>query len=159
MQINNVEGLNRLVGNLETKIPLFEKLDTSISASNIGWHIDHTLMVLIGIIDTTAKSEPSQYKWKFNFKRLVVIFKNKIPRGKAKAPKSVQPNGDYTIESLTNKITIAKSKLKQLKQMPNTKYFEHPGLGPMKLKQTIKFLEIHTRHHVGIIEDIIKSEE
>lgn len=152
-----MQALETLINQLESRIPQFETINPTISKSNIGWHIDHALMVLSGIIDTTAKSDPDNYKWKFNVKRFVVMFKNKIPRGKAKAPKSVQPIGDYTIESLTKKVAIAKSKLEQLKQLPKNKYFEHPGLGPMKLKQTIKFLEIHTRHHYEIIADIEKG--
>jgi hypothetical protein len=154
-----MQTLDILINQLEASIPKFEKYSATISKSNIGWHIDHALMVLIGIIDTTSKSDPSIYKWEFNFKRFVVMARRKIPRGKAKAPKSVIPKGDYNLDSLKNKIAIAKSKLEELMQMPSNKYFPHPGLGNMKLKQTIKFLEIHTSHHLRIIEEIGRSEE
>ena len=115
-------------------------------------------MVLVGIIDTTAKSDPSKYKWEFNLRRFVVMTRRKIPRGKATAPKSVQPLGDYTKETLLHKISKAKLKLEELKQFSVDKYFPHPGLGNMKLKQMIKFLEIHTMHHLRIIEEIDLSE-
>jgi hypothetical protein len=115
-------------------------------------------MVLIGIIDTTAKSDPAKYKWEFNFSRFVVMTRRKIPRGKAKAPKSVQPIGDINQESLLLKIAKVKSKLEELQQLPADKYFPHPGLGNMKLKQMIKFLEIHTAHHLRIIFEIGKEE-
>lgn len=154
-----MQTLEKLIAQLELAIPNFEKMNPAISKSNIGWHIDHALMVLIGIIDTTSKSDPVAYKWEFNFRRLVVMGRRKIPRGKAKAPKSVQPKGDYTKESLKEKIAKAKSKLEELKLLPSNKYFAHPGLGNMKLKQTIKFLEIHTGHHVSIIEEIEESEK
>ena len=154
-----MHSLETLIAQLEAAVPQFEKINPSISKSNIGWHIDHTLMVLIGIIDTTSKTDPSKYKWEFNFKRFVVMARRKIPRGKATAPKSVQPLGDFTQESLLHKIEKAKSKLEELKQLPSDKYFPHPGLGNMKLKQMIKFLEIHTKHHLRIIEEIFLSEE
>jgi hypothetical protein len=154
-----MQSLEKLVSLLEKKIPYFEKLNLSVSSSNIGWHIDHTLMVLNGVIDTTSNSNPKNFKWKFNTRRIVLMFQKKIPRGKAKAPKSVQPKGDYNFESLTKTIAIAKSKIVELRKLPNDKYFEHPGLGNMKLKQTIKFLEIHTSHHLRIIEEIDFSEE
>lgn len=153
-----MHALEKLINQLEATIPKFEKTNPSISKSNIGWHIDHALMVLIGIIDTTSKSDLTKYKWEFNFNRFVVMTRRKISRGKAKAPKSVQPNADYTFESLTEKIAITKLKLEELMQLPHNKYFDHPGLGNMKLKQTIKFLEIHTNHHLKIIHDIEKKE-
>jgi hypothetical protein len=34
-------------------------------------------------------------------------------------------------------------------------FFEHPYFGKLKLKETIRFLEIHTTHHLSIIEDIV----
>jgi len=43
-----------------------------------------------------------------------------------------------------------------LKTLPKDRYFEHPFFGKLKLKQTINFLEIHTMHHLDIIEDIKK---
>jgi hypothetical protein len=146
--------LENLLNQLESKIPHFEKLNPAISKSNIGWHLDHTLMVLVSIINSTAKSDPANYKWTFNFRRLLVMTLGKIPRGKAKAPSGVQPKGDCTYDSLMEKMAYAKTKLQELKQLPNDKYFIHPGLGNMKLKQTIKFLGIHTSHHLAIIEEI-----
>lgn len=80
--------------------------------------------------------------------------RKKIPRGKAKAPKSVQPKSDYTLESLQEKLLKTRSKIAELQLLSKDHYFQHPGLGNMKLKQMIKFLEIHTRHHLKIIHDI-----
>jgi hypothetical protein len=36
-------------------------------------------------------------------------------------------------------------------------FFEHPYFGKLKLKETIRFLEIHTQHHLDIIRDIIMN--
>ncbi len=157
MNAINTSALEKILTQMEETIPDFEKINPSISSSNIGWHINHSLLVFIGIIDTTSKSDPKDYTWSFNLKRLVVFTKNKIPRGVAKAPKSVIPKDDYTIESLSELITTAKNKLAELHRMDPKLFFKHPGLGNLKFKQMIKFLAIHSRHHLEIIWDVQKS--
>lgn len=165
MPTNNTAALEHLLTQIEAAIPDYKKINPAISSSNIGWHINHALLVLIGIIDTTSKSNPKDYSWSFNYRRLVIFTKNKIPRGVAKAPNSVIPKDDCTKESLSELLIKANNKLAEIHQMDSKLFFKHPGLGNMKLKQTLQFLAIHTKHHLEIIEDIkreerkVKSEE
>jgi hypothetical protein len=42
--------------------------------------------------------------------------------------------------------------------MRQEQYFHHPFFGHLKLNKTIKFLEIHTNHHLQIIHEIIHSQ-
>jgi hypothetical protein len=43
------------------------------------------------MIGAVEHSNPADYKWKFNFKRSVVILLNSFPRGRAQAPEAVRP--------------------------------------------------------------------
>jgi hypothetical protein len=79
----------------------------------------------------------------------------KIPRGKAKAPKVVQPKANLDNEGLLNHLSLTRNKIKTLETLSKDKYFNHPFFGDLKLGQSINFLEIHTKHHLNIIEDII----
>jgi len=151
--------LTILLSKLEIAIPKFEKINPLISNSNIGWHIAHSILVFNGIIETISKSNPQDYTWKFNLKRFVVFTKKKIPRGIAKAPKVVIPKENYSIESLMQQIEKAKIKLEELRELNPQQFFNHPGFGNLRLKKTIQFLEIHTQHHLKIIEDIERSGE
>jgi hypothetical protein len=151
-----IHNLNNLLIQLESTVPQFEKLNQEISKSNVGWHIEHSLLTLNAIIDFLPNSNPKEYKWKFNFIRIVILTIKKIPRGKGKAPKVVQPKENYTLESLNNHLSVTKEKIKELKLMSSDRFFIHPYFGKIKLKQTINFLEIHTKHHLDIINDILK---
>jgi hypothetical protein len=159
MNAINTTELKDLIAELEFAIPQLEKTDQSISNSNVGWHIAHSLLVFNGIIETISRSDPKEYKWSFNLKRLVVFAKKKIPRGVAKAPRSVVPIGDHTMVELKDQIEKAKMKLGQLKELNSKQFFNHPTFGNIRLKQTIRFLVIHTKHHLDIIQDIIQSEQ
>ena len=86
----------------------------------------------------------------------MVFTTGKIPRGKIRAPKVVTPFDVATAEELKSKIEIAKNNISKLNNLPKNSFFKHPFLSNLNLKQTEKFLAIHTKHHLKIIEDILK---
>lgn len=152
-----MDKLSKCLNELESKISNSESLNLAISKSSVGWHVEHTLLTINSIIDRLKNSDPNDYKWKFNFPKILVFTINKIPRGRAQSPVSVQPRNNFTIETLKNHLDITKRKLAELQILKPTNYIEHPVFGKLKLKHTIKFLEIHTKHHIDIINDIIKT--
>jgi hypothetical protein len=148
--------ISQLIEVLASKIAHFEKINNAVSSSPVGWHIEHTLLVLINVTENIKLSKPEEFKANFNFVRTIVFALNKMPRGKGKAPKSVQPTMDITLEGLKTKVTLAQEKVNELYNLDKNKHFAHPYFGNVKLKGCIKFLGIHTSHHIKIIEDIIK---
>ena len=143
------------VNELETLISKHEVLNNDISKSNVGWHIEHTLLTINLIIEQLKKSDPAKYKWRFNIPKIIVFTLNKIPRGRARSPKVVVPKS-YSIDTLQEHIIITRNSIKELQALPSDKYFAHPYFGDLKLTHTRKFLEIHTSHHLEIINDIVK---
>ena len=81
----------------------------------------------------------------------------KIPRGKAKAPQVVVPKEGITIADLEYHLTKARDAIKALEFVSKNHFFKHPYFGDLKKKQTILFLEIHTQHHLKIIQDIVSN--
>ena len=146
-----------LLQQLEANIPQSEKVKNAVSQSSVGWHIQHSLLVIRRIASNLEKSDPATYKWKFNRSRSFVFLFNKIPRGKAKAPKPVQPGELLAPAALLEEIQLTKAKLQVLDSLHQNSNFEHPYLGLLNLKATRKFLFIHTKHHVKIIADILKG--
>jgi hypothetical protein len=149
--------LSELLNELGSKIPKQEFINLEISKSSVGWHIEHTLLTINLIVRALKNSNQNDYKWKFNFPRVLVFSMNSIPRGRAKSPKAVQSKNNFNSVSLKNHINIATERIKELSSLKTDNFFEHPVFGNLNLKPTIKFLEIHTRHHIKIINDIIKS--
>ena len=149
-----MSNLKTLVNQLESYIANYEKVNPAVSQSSIGWHIDHSLMVINGIIDELKKSNPKQFKWRLNWNRIFIQSINKIPRGKAKAPKVVQPLESATAALLISKLEIAKNNVVDLESLHANSYFTHPYFGDLNLKKTLWFLNLHTNHHLKIIKDI-----
>lgn len=151
-----MRNIEKRINDLHEYIIHAEKQSNDISTVNVGWHIEHALLVIIKIIETVTKSEPSKYKWKFNWARIIVFMINKFPRGKADAPDIVKPNQHATpdFESIFYQ---ARKSIATLKQVQANNFFLHPIFGNLNKKNTFIMLDIHTQHHINIIKDIIKS--
>ncbi|MET2984420.1 DUF1569 domain-containing protein [Aureibaculum conchae] len=143
---------------LERAISNSDKIATKISASNVAWHIDHSLKVIHRVCNYLITSDPNEYKWKFNKWRFIIFLKGSIPRGRAKAPKKVRPPENIRIEDLKLELEKAEQLLKSIEKLPTKSNFDHHIFGKLHLKKTIRFLEIHTNHHIKIIKDILNAQ-
>ncbi len=152
---NIVALLKELNGHTEHK----DKLDSNVSAVSVGWHIAHITLVVKQIVEQVNKSNPVEYKWKFNKSRFFVFTLGKIPRGKGKAPKAVQVEKVPEKDELEKYIDFALEKFKILDTLNASQHFIHPYFGMLHVKATKRMLHIHTNHHMRIIRDIIKKSE
>lgn len=152
-----MKKLLALITEMENYISSHEKTNPTVSNATVGWQIAHSLKVINTIIDALKLSNPTAYKWKFNKMRFVLMLIGKIPRGKAKAPKAVQPSEEITTESLKEQMEKVRSKLQNWNSIDKNAHFPHPYFGDLNKKTTIKFLGLHTNHHLKIIKDILKD--
>jgi len=150
-----MQKLSNLVDELASYIPQSELRNDQVSASNVGWQIEHSLLVISSVIEGVKRSDPSKYKWSFRPFKYLIFWRGKIPRGKSKAPKFVVPD-TFTAESLQNHIDSCRAKITEFESVGAGHYFSHPYFGDTKKKDVIPFLELHTEHHVKIIKDILK---
>lgn len=152
-----MEKLETLLKELQSKIPKMELINTSISSSPVGWHIDHILLTINQITNALKRSNPDDFKPQFKVARLFVFTFNKIPRGRARVPDIVRPKNEIDIATIEKHLASSIEKLTVLKELKPGNFFEHPFFGNLKLKPAVKFLAIHTKHHLDIINDIIKA--
>ena len=142
---------------LQSHIPDYATTNAAVSSASVGWHINHCLLVYTKISDALQHSDPALFKSSFNFKKLIVYTFKRIPRGRGKAPKTVQPQNILLPDELQLQLQKAIDKTNALKQLNPFHYFEHPYFGNLNVKETIKFLAIHSNHHLKIINDILKE--
>ena len=150
-----MQKLIALVDELEKRIPDHEMVNKKVSASTVGWQIEHCLLTINLVAEKLKQSDPAAYRSKFNFWKIIILLSGKIPRGKVRAPKVVQPSINYTPETLAQHVSIARVNLASLKTLSPGHFFVHPYFGQVKLNPAIRFLAIHTNHHLKIINEIL----
>jgi len=150
--------LSRLIETLKAYIPKASLVDETISASSIGWHIDHSLLVITQIIKAMEASDPAEYQFQFNVKRMLAFTLNRFPRGAAKAPKAVKPIDTFDASKTLLAFDALQDRLKVLDELQPNQFFLHPFFGKLNQKAAIKMLSIHTDHHLRIIKDILQKQ-
>ncbi|MFT5857957.1 MAG: hypothetical protein ACI865_000041 [Flavobacteriaceae bacterium] len=141
---------------LEKHIENYEVINTGVSAKSIGWHIDHVLRVNNSVSKAMKESDPSKYSYSFNLTRSYIFTRNSIPRGRARAPKAVVATEKIEKSELLRRLKDNRAYMQSLSSLPPKSNFKHPYFGVLNLKQTIKFMRIHTEHHLKIMRDILK---
>jgi len=151
---------SRLKAKLDEVASYIEVRDSrnpEVSEATVAWHIDHIFLVVNQIYETLEQSEESNYKSEFNIKRAYVFTFNSMPRGTATAPESVRPKENVDIDTIQIHYDQALTTVEKFSDQTENKHINHPVLGTMNRDKTIKFLTIHTEHHLKIIRDILKD--
>lgn len=149
--------LQQQMAALKTAIPHAKKRSHEISDKSIAWQIDHALQVIVGVSKVIKESKPEEFQKKNSFTKWFIMTTGYIPRGKARAPKNVTPEDDVSQETLEKHFEKAQEAIKSINQEAKNKFFKHPLFGDLKRDAALRFLKIHTNHHLKIIKDIKKS--
>ncbi len=149
--------MNSELNKIEKYLLHRDSLNTQISKVTVAWHLDHSLKVINGICDSLQKSKPEIFKRKFNMARIFSFTFGFIPRGRAQSPKSVMPPDTIKTEDIVSQLMTARNKLIGLEALNEKSNFKHPVFDQLDKKQTKRFIEIHTRHHLKIIKDILNE--
>lgn len=152
-----MNNLNHLLDQLERNIEYHNAINANVSQRDVSWHMAHSLKVLAKVIEAVKNSNPEAYQWKFNFYRSLTYTLGFFPRGKGRAPKSVLPEDNISKTMLLDEFNTVRKLILELETQEAKSNFMHPYFGQLNLKQTKKFLALHTKHHLKIIEDILKG--
>ncbi|MBT3742254.1 MAG: DUF1569 domain-containing protein [Polaribacter sp.] len=148
--------LDKEFGIIREYITHQEKENLKISKANVGWHLDHSLKVVNNVLESLKNSNSDDYKKNFNGMRLFAFTIGFFPRGKAKAPKRVLPPEVILKEDIENQLEKAVRNFETIDSLKENQFFTHPVFQQLNKKQTIKFLRLHTNHHLKIVRDIVR---
>lgn len=149
-----MKKLSKYLDELEAYIPAFKIQNTAISKSTVGWQVDHSLKVINGVVETLKKA-PTNKRPNISMYGRVFLALRYFPRGKARAPKYVLPPETIEKEALEKQLDEAKKSIQLSSSIHPKVTFKHPYFGVLNRAQTITFIEVHTKHHLKIIRDIL----
>lgn len=128
--------------------------NANISNWSVGEHLDHIWNVIHGINLKLKNSNSELESEKFSIAKAYVLLFKRIPRGRGKSPKEVMPDDEVILESLIKKIDDSILFRSEMENLNINAWFLHSIFGVLKLKNAIKFVDVHTNHHLAIIDDI-----
>ena len=102
-----------LLQQLKEVLPYYQKSANNVSKRGIDWQIDHCLKVISSVGKAIIKSDPKEYKPKFNLVRFYIMSTGHIPRGKGRAPKAVNVKDEISLSDLEQQFTDAESIFQQ----------------------------------------------
>ena len=132
------------------------KSKPSVSDASVGWHLEHSLLVIKSILEGLQKSDPQKYQSQNKLSKFLVLLTGYIPRKGGKAPKFTIPNNEAYEENVTKYLETVKNSLSQVNEMAPNSFIQHPYFGHLNRNTSIKFLYIHTNHHLKIVRGILK---
>jgi len=142
---------------IQELITLRDRNNADVSIADVGWHLYHILKTLKVICEQMAMSQSLDYKWKFNFIREMIQLTGRMPRGRGKSPKAVKPPSQFTQEDIELLLIEAKNVWDEAQQLQSDQFFIHPLFGKYNKKAAMRFIIIHSNHHLRIITDILRT--
>lgn len=151
-------SLSASITKLVAYIPQMEARNEKVSKVDVAWQLDHSLRVLIEVSKSMVASDPGTYQAKFNLRFRILSALNWIPRGKGRTPKAVMAQETISKEGLQQKVIEAKQLLQRVEKLSDKHYFDHPLFGHIKKRQALRFLNMHTQHHLKIVREIVAKQ-
>lgn len=152
-----MESITNQLQKIESLLPKIDVTKDKVSKASVGWHLEHSLLILNSSLKGLTMTDPKDYKPKFSVKKFVFLNFGLIPRGKIRAPKQFIPLEVPTQESILKLMSLTKERLEAAKNLPEKSFITHPFLGDFDKKTTLRFLWLHTNHHLKIADDILKK--
>lgn len=151
-----MKNITNQLQKIESLLPKIDVTNDKVSKASVGWHLEHLLLILNSSLKGLTMTDPKDYKPKFSVKKFVFLNFGLIPRGKIRAPKQFFPLETPTTESILKLINLAKERLAATTDLPEKSFITHPFLGDFDKKTTLRFLWLHSNHHLKIVDDILK---
>lgn len=150
----NLEELVSQHIQIEELIKEEDALNENVSKWFVHNHLEHILRANSSILDKILEGQPTLVKKSKSFFAYVMMLTGSIPRGKGESPDFLQPKNIGT-ELMLNELQSIKEKINKVDLKKGGILVEtHPYFGTLSINEWIRFMRIHTEHHLKIIKDI-----
>ena len=157
--INNRVGhpdfLEKELNVIESYFSQREVTNKAVSQADVAWHLDHILKTINRISKDLISSDPDGFTPRFNVQRVMIHTTGIIPRGVAQSPPGTVPPDVILPDSLRLQLARARENLNSISALEEGAYFAHPVFDHLDRDQARRFIQIHTRHHLKIIREIL----
>ena len=147
----------RIIEELTTLTDFAERRADAVSAWSVGTHIQHLSLAMSGISKALLASSSPMPPPRFSVPKFFVLLFGRIPRGRGRAPKVTIPEKESSKEEILVALAAARQGMEAAQSVPFDRWFQHPMFGPLTKDQTLRFVEIHNRHHLAIIKEILAA--
>ncbi len=158
MKVTKPGFLDTHLTEIEEKIQFRDQLDTTISRVDVAWHLDHMLKTVNEICKALEASDPSEFEGGVNLSRTMSLTLNYIPRGRAQSPSVVRPPDSISTADIQLQLSEARERISKVFELDEKVHFKHPVFGIIARGHALRFIEVHTNHHLKIVRDIIKGQ-
>ena len=149
----DIQTLNKL----NNYIPRCSVKNEKVSKWSVGMQIEHCLLGTTGICSVIVNSKPYTGKIKKGFWRRLIFLTGIIPRGRGKSPNAVIPNDQISESELRELLAEASLSAQKAAESDCDCWWKHFAFGVMKRDEALKFVEIHNKHHLKLISDILSN--
>jgi hypothetical protein len=150
-------NLNAEVAEMRTAADRYDVSAPEVSSWTVGMHIQHCCLAMTGVCDALLASEPPPPRARRSLLTAAVFTTGRIPRGRAQSPDQVIPTPGISREELDARLDASAERLSAAADADSRKWFRHFAFGAMDRDRTLRFIQIHNRHHLRIIADILKA--
>jgi len=138
-------------------VPSAGLLAKDVSKWSIGQHIEHVAKATSAIAVALLRHKASSLPPDDNPLKSTLLDQGSFPRGIVDAPDITLPSEEIRSEALESLLLKTRNRVGKLDGLQPEAAAEHHYLGMMQRDESIEFLAIHLRHHISIIEDIVKA--
>lgn len=128
-----------------------------VSHWSVGQQIAHCCLVVESVARALQDSVPPAPRAKLTAVRLGVFWTGRIPRGRAKAPRRAHPEPGHSTQELNSRLGEAERNMQAIRSLAPDAWFRHFVFDVLKRDQSLRFLRIHTDHHLRIIAEISRD--
>ncbi|HEX6100887.1 MAG TPA: DinB family protein [Thermoanaerobaculia bacterium] len=131
-----------------------------VSAWCLAEQLDHVTKVTLSVVNVLGNPDAPRLDGGINVLGRLVLWLNWIPRGVGKSPSRLRgaPAVAADLDGAIGRLTAAFDALPfDALRASRVPVVRHPRFGSLTPPQALRFLEVHTHHHLKIIDDMLRT--